>query len=503
MIYSIELEKRLLAGLIKFPNVYGEIANFINESDFASDQNKVTRTVFSSLKSFCENGQPIDHVILSEKIKSLGISFPQSIEIGDFTYSLSLQDVTQKQVVEVARELKKYTIRREIFEAAKDVANKVKRMDPESSYSEIVEAADECFNRKIDLFDSSTNSFDNIYEEMEDYIEDLGNNPKEEEGLMSPWPIVNDLYGSLFRGGNITVTIARSSVGKTNWALNICSKVSAKYDVPVLHFDNGEMSKKELLIRKCSALSGVSSHLLETGKWRNAGKEIVEKVRSVWPKIKGLKFYYYSVGGYSSDKMVNLLKRFYYSKIGRGNQLIFSFDYIKPTEETGKQEWQELGSMVNKFKKCIQEEILFNKEPMVSMFTSAQSNRSGITTNRHSSDVKDDEGITGGSDRIIHYCSHAFILRKKTLDELSNENQSFGTHVLINVKPRHLGRSYQRALDPILMPDGSMVSNRIHLKQEGFNFECMGDQVDLVERLQLQASLPDGANVDNIPDELV
>jgi replicative DNA helicase len=503
MIYSIELEKRLLAGLIRHPNVYGEIANFINEADFGSDQNKITRTIFSSLKSFCENGQSIDHVILSEKIKSLGISFPQSIEIGDFVYSLSLQNVTQNQVLEVAKELKKYTVRREIFEAAKDVATKVKAMNPDSSYSEIVETADECFNRKIDLFDSATNSFDNIFEEMEDYIEDLGNNPQEEQGFMCPWPIVNDLYGSLFRAGNITVIISRSGVGKTLMALDLCTQVSERYDVPVLHFDNGEMSKNEIMIRQCSALSGVPSHLLETGQWRKAGKEVVEKVRAVWPKIKNLKFYYYSVGGYSSDKMVALVKRFYFSKVGRGNKMIFSFDYIKPNDETGKQEWQSLGTMVDKFKRCIQEEIVFNKEPMVSMFTSAQSNRYGITTNRQSSDVRDDESITGGSDRIIHYCTHAFILRNKTLDELANENQTFGTHVLINVKRRHLGKSYERALAPIKMPDGSIVSNRIHLKQEGFKFECMGDQVDLARRLELQANLPQGANVDDVPDELV
>ena len=46
--------------------------------------------------------------------------------------------------------------------------------------------------------------------------------------------------------------------------------------------------------------------------------------------------YYYNVGGMSVDAQISVLKRFYYSKIGRGNPLIFSFDYIKTTSESPK-----------------------------------------------------------------------------------------------------------------------------------------------------------------------
>ena len=130
-------------------------------------------------------------------------------------------------------------------------------------------------------------------------------------------------------------------------------RLRLKYDVPVLHFDNGEMSKEELIIRQCAALSGVPSHLLESGKWRQAGEDVVNKVRSVWSKIKTLKFYYYNVGGMDVDSMINTLKRFYYSRVGRGNKMIFSFDYIKTSSDKqsgNKSEWQMVGEMVDKFK---------------------------------------------------------------------------------------------------------------------------------------------------------
>ena len=38
MIYSYELEKQLLAGLLKDPEILTEISNFISTSDFYSEQ---------------------------------------------------------------------------------------------------------------------------------------------------------------------------------------------------------------------------------------------------------------------------------------------------------------------------------------------------------------------------------------------------------------------------------------------------------------------------------
>ena len=105
--------------------------------------------------------------------------------------------------------------------------------------------------------------------------------------------------------------------------------------------------------------------------------------------------------------------------------MVFSFDYIKPTDEAGKSEWQSVGAMVDTFKRTIQREILCDGEPVIPMITSVQSNRSGIVTNKQARDVNDDEGIVSLSDRVTQYCSHLFILRSKTLDELAEEQQRF------------------------------------------------------------------------------
>ena len=501
MIYNFELEKQLLAGLIKEPDTLAEISNFIGTSDFYSKQSSLHSAIFRIVKQAIDAGDEIDEVIIAQRVNDVGLSFEDNLNPSDYIKSLALRKVPKGNTLKIAKELKKYSIRREILESSQDIAKKMKNMPPEASYRSIIEAADNTYNSRINLYEIGNDTPANIYEEMESLVEERGNNPLKEFGMMGPHPKVNDIYGSLLRAGNITVIVARSGVGKTQFCMDYSTKVSLQYDVPVLHFDNGEMSKEELIMRQCAALSGVSMHLLESGKWRQAGKGVVEKVRAVWPKVKNLKFYYYNVGGMDVDSMVNTLKRFYYAKVGRGNPMVFSFDYIKTTSENiaNKSEWQVVGEMVDKFKKCVQKEVLHDGNPIIPMITSVQSNRYGITNNRTSQNIVDDESIVSLSDRITQFCSHMFILRNKTTDEMETEGGRFGTHKLINVKSRHLGSDIAGAVEPVSIGD-ALRKNSINLEFNNFNISERGDLRDVARMLNGEEDLDGDGIQETIPD---
>ncbi len=481
MIYSLEIEKQVLAAFIQKPKILLNFIHLISESDFY-DGSLLHKTLFAVLKRSCQRDEEIDDIVLVQRIKDLGIKFEEDISLIDYVRSLSMRKIHSEEKIESSiKELKKYSVRREIQKTAQKIADSMKSISPDMPYLKIIENADQIYNDKINLFEVGDDVPSNIYEEMEDFIEERGNNPIDEFGMMGPHEKINDIYGSLLRPGNITVIVARSGVGKTQFCMHYATQVSARYDVPVLHFDNGEMSKEELIVRQCASLSGVPSHLLESGKWRQAGPDVVSKVRSVWSKVKKLQFYYYNVGGMDVDSMINTLKRFYYSKVGRGNKMVFSFDYIKTSSEVGgnKNEWQLVGEMVDKFKKCIQKEILEEGNPVIPMITSVQSNRSGITTNRQSANIIDDESIVSLSDRITQFCSHMFILRQKTNDEVAEEGSQFGTHKLINVKARHLGKDIAGAVEPVQLDD-NLRKNFINLSFRNFNITECGDLRDIV-----------------------
>lgn len=478
MIFDQKLEHHLLAGLLRKPNEYLTIQSFFSESDIYSEDSLLRRTILSLVRQAVEKGEgdSVDAMIIAQRLEGLGIKFDEDIPVGQFVESLALRNIPEGSVYKAAVELKKLSLRRKLLDAMEKASEKLKKVDRSTSLVELEEIVDKEINSQMNVFDSGENAPSNIYEKMESVIEERGNNPVTDFGMLGPFPTVNKIYGSLVREGNVTVICARAKGGKSTLAMDYTTYVADKYDVDVLHLDNGEMSEQELIFRQASSLSGVPLYLLETGKWRQAGEEIVNKVRAVWKRIKKLRFYYYCVGGMPADEMVAFAKRFYYNKVGRGKRMIISFDYLKTTGQLNGNltEWQVVGEIVDKFKKLIAKEIIFDNKPMVSMFTSVQSNRSGIVTNKKKEHITDDESVVSLSDRIIQYCSHMFLLRKKTMDEILEDGEQFGTHKLICFAARHLGEDVSGELEPVKIGD-KLEKNFVHLEFKNFKITEKGD----------------------------
>jgi hypothetical protein len=133
------------------------------------------------------------------------------------------------------------------------------------------------------------------------------------------------------------------------------------------------------------------------------------------------------------------------------------------------------------------------------MFTSVQSNRTGITNNRTAANVIDDESTVSLSDRIIQFCSHMFILRNKTIDEIQEDGERFGTHKLINIKARHLGSDIAGAFEPVLVGD-TLRKNFINLEFKNFNITEKGDLRDIVRFRDGEEQLQENRNNNDIPD---
>ena len=287
------------------------------------------------------------------------------------------------------------------------------------------------------------------------------------------------------------------------------------------------MSKLELQMRMCAAVSGVPLSLIEDGLWRETGyvdpstgieytaEQTAAKVYKAFKKMKDRKFHYFNVGGMSVDQMLQIARRFYYRNVGRGNPMILSFDYIKTTNEpvgSNKSSWDLIGDMIDKFKQFIQREICFNNKPMISMITSVQSNRMGIVGNRGPDGIVEDDSIIAVSDKFNSFCSHLFILRPRLLQELQVEPDSYrrATHRLKCVKYRHLGPDRKRAQEPVLVPalndDGEAVGtnrsedNALLLRIDNFRVEEVGDLRDMASQMRTGGIAPD---IDGEDDEFI
>ena len=115
MIYSIQVERHVLSGLIKYQNLFAEVDIFLNDTDFF---NEVHSTIYSVYKSIAHKGEKVDKVLLAEKIKNLGISFKDDINIFDYIENLAFSQITEEATMNACKELMKLRIRREIIQTA-------------------------------------------------------------------------------------------------------------------------------------------------------------------------------------------------------------------------------------------------------------------------------------------------------------------------------------------------------------------------------------------------
>ena len=485
MIYSSQVERHVLSGLIKYQNLFADVDVFLNESDFFHEVHSIVYAVYKNTRY---KGEKVDKVLLAEKIKNLGISFKDDINIYDYIDNLSFSQITEEATMSACKELVKLRIRREISQTADKLKTFVGKSGDEA-VDKIIAEADSIYNQKISSYISNDEPI-NLFEGVEDIIEEIGNNPKEEVGLITSYPEFNRLYGGL-KNGNIYAIVSRPGQGKSTWINDICfnASINSKNKTKTLILDT-EMQTFDIQLRMVSSLSGVPMWYLETGNWRR-NEDMTKKVREAWVKVKNYEYYHYHVGSKNIDQICSIIRRWYLSKVGRGNQALIAYDYVKLTGEKVGQNWAEhqaIGDKIDKLKR-ISEEI------HCPVITAMQLNRTGENFNRNSSAVIDDSSAIALSDRLQWFASFVAIFRRKTLDELALDGQQFGTHKLVPTKTRFQGKEAAGHQDLVrrLDPTGKEIwaQNYLNYNVQNFKIEERGSLETIAQRQREQYELND------------
>jgi len=229
---------------------------------------------------------------------------------------------------------------------------------------------------------------------------------------------------------------------------------------------------------------------IDTGNWRK-NPEMVNKVRGFLKEFSKYNYTHHCVGNKSIDEIISFIRRWYYSKVGRGNPALICYDYVKLTGEKVGQNWAEhqaIGEKIDKLKK-ISEEI------NAPLFTAMQMNRAGENFNRNAGDVTDDSSAIALSDRLQWFSSFVGIFRRKTLDEIERDTPDFGTHKLITLKSRFQGKDAAGHQDLLRRRnehgDERYVQNFINFQINNFSVEERGSLTNIIERERQTFSLND------------
>jgi len=501
MIYSLPVEKHVITGCLKYPKSFYEIDSFVNEKDFYHNIHSV---IFSVIKNTIAQNESVDNVLISQKINNLGITFKSSTNVFDYLQSLSLINLSEKAFIESAKKLKTLTIKREIHETAEKLKQKMIAKE-EMSADQIIAAADAIYNEKISVYDLFEEPV-NIFEDAMEQIEEIGNNPVDDSGFLTPFKDFNRLYGGL-RPKNLYAFVARPKSGKTTMLCDLNYKICNEIyngKVSCLYLDT-EMETLDVQKRLIASISGVPFWYIDTGSWRK-NPEMVQKVRATWTKIKNFKFHHLKVGNKSTSEIMSIARRWYYSKVGRGENAIITYDYLKMTGEGVSESWKEyqvIGDKTDKLKKL-------GEELNCVVLTSTQMNRSGESQNRKAGGFTDDSSAIALSDRLQWFASYVGIFRRKTIDEIEEDGEECGSHKLVTTASRFQGKEASGHVDlveRIVNGERKYVSNYISFDVKNFNVEEKGSLDQLVKKngLQFQIFDKEGRPVDggNSKDELL
>ena len=175
-----------------------------------------------------------------------------------------------------------------------------------------------------------------------------------------------------------------------------------------------------------------------------------------------------------------MVRRWYFSKAGRGNPCIIAYDYIKLTGERVGANWAEhqaIGEKIDKLKKL-------SEEVNAALITAMQMNRFG--EQGHNSSAVDDSSAIALSDRLQWFASFVAIFRRKSNDEILEDGEDRGTHKLIPLKTRFQGKDAAGHQDIIrrTLADGTQrfVNNYLNYNVQNFDVTERGSLRDIIEQ---------------------
>lgn len=251
-LYSLQVEKHSLAGLMRNPEVFADVDRFVSDKDYYSDTHQ---TIFNCIKNGILANEKLDKVLLAQKIKNLGISFKSDINIFEYIDSLAFIPVSPEGTIGAFKELAKFRVLRDLSENSDKIKSHIEKNVSEP-LEKIISEIDCIYGKPIDLL-TNQNAEENLFASLLDMAEERGNNPQNESGFATPFPEFNRLYGGL-RKKNLYIIASRAKSGKA---------LEENTPIPT---PNGFVLIKNLKVGdEVFSLSGLPTKVVATAKWSN------------------------------------------------------------------------------------------------------------------------------------------------------------------------------------------------------------------------------------------
>ncbi len=255
---DLETERALLGAVMLNPNGMYEIADILSAEAFYASKHK---TIYESMRSLYERGEPVDIVSLSARLKER----KHLDKIGGSAYLSDLVgiSVSPGSARHYAQVIQAKGVLRNLIGVADEIGQLGFAED-----RDIEEVLNEAQSKLFKIANTaSLQKFTDLRTELRETwerIEKLSQSKGELRGVPTGFPALdNKLAG--FQKSDLIILAARPSMGKTSLALDIARRVAVDHKIPVGVFSL-EMSAQQLTERMLAASACVDSWKLRTGR---------------------------------------------------------------------------------------------------------------------------------------------------------------------------------------------------------------------------------------------
>ena len=248
---SLHAESAVLGSILKQPSSIVRVADFLRPEDFSEERNKF---VFQAMLSLFKDGMPIDYHSTADRLEQLG-TYERA---GRLLYlsELNLATPTSAHIEHYGRIVERTSVMRELISRAQVIAEIAYR--DELPVEVALEKAEQLINsiseRRVTR---DFRSLEEVLSEYMDQIEALQDGQATRYGIPTGYIDLDKLLGG-FQRTDLIILAARTSVGKTSFALNLAVNAAVKHNATVAIFSL-EMSAEQLASRLLSMESGVDS----------------------------------------------------------------------------------------------------------------------------------------------------------------------------------------------------------------------------------------------------
>ncbi len=256
--HSVQAEEAVLGSILKNPHSIVRVADFLKPEDFYQARH---RHIYQAMLALFGEQRPIDYHTVADELQRLGL-YEAS---GGLLYlsELNLATPTAAHIEHYGHIVERTSIMRRLISASATIAELAYRdtLDPDTALEKaeqlILAIAEKRVTRDF-------RSLEEVLAEYMDQIEAMVEGEGAKYGIPSHYIDLDKLLGG-FQRTDLIILAARTSVGKTSFALNLAVNAAVKSNATVAIFSL-EMSAEQLASRLLSMESGVESPRIRSGQ---------------------------------------------------------------------------------------------------------------------------------------------------------------------------------------------------------------------------------------------